>query len=276
MRGTQRKGLGVALIDDRGAKLRGRRILRGFGGGALIVIACVLAAATVRAIVPATPMVNVPAGAFPMGCDSSRASERPRHLVSVAAFAIDATEVTARDYDACVLARACKPAGTQSSEGTLCNDARTKPDHPANCVDWDDAHAFCAWSGKRLPTEEEWEYAARGSDERAYPWGDAFPVAGDAKTVNAFGDGDGFAGTSPVASFDAGRSPFGVYDMAGNVWEWTDSAWSDDYASPREYDLKVVRGGGFGSSSPALLRTTARGSHRASFRDAHLGFRCAK
>jgi formylglycine-generating enzyme required for sulfatase activity len=93
--------------------------------------------------------------------------------------------------------------------------------------------------------------------------------------VNAQGDGDGFAGTSPVATYDAGRSPFGVYDMAGNVWEWTASAWSDDYASPREYDLKVARGGGFGSS-PALLRSTTRASHRVTFRDARLGFRCAK
>jgi formylglycine-generating enzyme required for sulfatase activity len=249
MRGTQRKGLGIAVIA-----------------------ACSLAAATVRAIAPATPMVSVPGGAFPMGCDSSRASERPRHLVSVAAFAIDATEVTARDYDACVFARACKPAGIPSGDSSLCNDARTRPDHPANCVDWNDAHAFCAWAGKRLPTEEEWEYAARGNDERAYPWGDASPMT---NMVNAQGEGDGFTGTSPVATYDAGRSPFGVWDMAGNVWEWTDSAWSDDYASPREYDLKVARGGGFATSSP-LLRTTARGSHRVTFRDAHLGFRCAK
>jgi formylglycine-generating enzyme required for sulfatase activity len=235
----------------------------------IAILGVVLVAATVRAVAPQAPMANVPAGTFPMGCDSSRASERPRHLVNVAAFAIDVTEVTARDYAACVAAGACKPA----TEAATCNDARTKPTHPANCVDWNDAHAFCAWAGKRLPTEEEWEYAARGGDERAYPWGDAAPMT---NMVNALGDGDGFAGTSPVASYDAGRSPFGVWDMAGNVWEWTDSAWSDDYASPREYDLKVARGGGFGSSSPALLRATARGSHRVSFRDAHLGFRCAK
>ena len=234
-----------------------------------IVGALVLAAASVRAVAPATPMASVPAGTFPMGCDSSRASERPRHLVNVAAFAIDATEVTTRDYEACVAAGACKPPG----EASQCNDARTKPTHPANCVDWNDAHAFCAWAGKRLPTETEWEYAARGDDDRAYPWGDAAPSP---NLVNALGDADGFAGTSPVATYDAGRSPFGVYDMAGNVWEWTESTWSDDYASPHEYDLKVARGGGFGSASPALLRATARGSHRVTFRDPHLGFRCAK
>lgn len=246
--------------------MRGTLFIAVFGG-------CVLGAATVRAIAPATPMVSVPAGTFPMGCDSSRASERPRHLVNVAAFAIDATEVTARDYDACRFAGACKSSGLRDGEASLCNDARTKPDHPANCVDWRDAHAYCAWAGKRLPTEEEWEYAARGPDERAFPWGDAAPTS---TALNALGEGDGFAGTSPVASYDAGRSPFGVWDMAGNVWEWTESAWSDDYASPREYDLKVVRGGGFGSASPALLRTTTRGSHRDVFRDAHLGFRCAR
>ena len=241
-------------------------------GAALALFgACLLVAATVRAVAPAPPMANVPAGTFAMGCDSSRLSERPRHLVSVAAFAIDATEVTARDYETCVDAGACKPPS--APDATLCNDARSKPSHPANCVDWNDAHAFCAWVGKRLPTEEEWEYAARGSDERAYPWGDAGPGP---SMLNALGDEDGFAATAPVASFDASRSPFGAWDMAGNVWEWTDSAWSDDYASPRAYDLKVIRGGGFGSASPALLRATARGSHRVSFRDAHLGFRCAK
>ena len=232
--------------------------------------ASVLAAATVRAVAPPVPMASVPAGTFPMGCDVSRLSERPRHLVFVVAFAIDATEVTARDYETCVVSGGCKPSGSFDAN---CNDASSRPAHPANCVDWNDAHTYCASVGKRLPTEEEWEYAARGSDERAYPWGDAAPSA---NALNARGEGDGFAGTSPVGSYDAGRSPFGVWDMAGNVWEWTDSAWSDDYASPREYDLKVVRGGGFGSSSPTLLRTTARGSHRVSFRDVHLGFRCAR
>jgi formylglycine-generating enzyme required for sulfatase activity len=234
--------------------------------------ALALGAASVRAFVPAA-MVSVPAGSFAMGCDVSRTSERPRHLVTLAGFAIDATEVTAGDYEACVVSGGCKPAGTRTSEASLCNDASTRPSHPANCVDWNDAHAYCAFAGKRLPTEEEWEYAARGNDERAFPWGDAAP---NANVLNALGEDDGFARTSPVGRYDAGRSPFGAWDMAGNVWEWTDSAWSDDYASAREYDLKVVRGGGFGTSSPALLRATARGSHRLAFRDAHLGFRCAK
>lgn len=232
---------------------------------------------TVHAVVPTSTMVSVPAGTFPMGCDTSRLSERPRHLVTLAAFAIDVTEVTARDYASCVATGACKPAGireaTRADEAALCNDASTRPAHPINCVDWNDAHAYCAWVGKRLPTEEEWEHAARGDDERAYPWGDAGPSA---TLLNALGGDDGWHGTAPVGTYDAGVSPYGVADMAGNVWEWTESAWSDDYASPREYELKVVRGGGFGSSSPALLRSTTRGSHRVGFRDAHLGFRCAR
>jgi formylglycine-generating enzyme required for sulfatase activity len=236
-----------------------------------VVGVCLLGAASVRAVAPT--MVTVPAGVFAMGCDVSRASERPRHLVTLAAFTIDMTEVTAREYEDCVVAGSCKTSGTHGPEESLCNDVGTRPTHPANCVDWNDAHAYCAWAGKRLPTEEEWEYAARGTDERAYPWGDAAP---NTSLLNALGADDGYSGTSPVGNYDAGRSPFGAFDMAGNVWEWTESAWSDDYASPREYDLKVVRGGGFGSGSPALLRVTARGSHRLAFRDAHLGFRCVR
>jgi len=262
MRGTQRKGLGVAVIA-----------------------ATVLAAATVRAIAPATPMASVPGGTFPMGCDSSRASERPRHLVRVAAFAIDATEVTVRDYDGCVFARACKPSGLASGETSLCNDARTRPDHPANCVDWDDAHAFCAWAGKRLPTEEEWEYAARGADERAYPWGDVAPMT---NMVNALGEGDGFAATSPVATYDAGRSPFGVYDMAGNVWEWTADRYDASYyatapsvnpAGPVDGGERVIRGGGFDAASIArFVRASARAHADPESTGAgdSQGFRCAQ
>src|SRR5712671_4178198 len=117
--------------------------------------ALVLGAASVRALVPAA-MVSVPAGTFAMGCDVSRASERPRHLVTLAGFAIDATEVTARDYEDCVVSGGCKPAGARTVEASLCNDVGTRPTHPANCVDWNDAHTYCAFAGKRLPTEEEW------------------------------------------------------------------------------------------------------------------------
>src|SRR5262249_12710325 len=139
-------------------------------------------------------------------------------------------------------ARRCAPAHREISP--YCNRA-DRGDHPVNCVDWNQAATYCRSSGRRLPTEAEWEYAARGSDGRLYPWGNEPP---DARRLNACGrecvafgkrlgreframyDGDdGWETTSPVGSFPAGASPFGALDMAGNVWEWT-ADWGGSYA----------------------------------------------
>jgi formylglycine-generating enzyme required for sulfatase activity len=213
-------------------------------------------------------MIAVPAGEFEMGSTDGSPDERPRHRVAVSAFAIDATEVTVRAYAACVDAGACR----RTPKSDACNFGKDdKGDHPMNCVDWNDAGTFCAWGGKRLPSEEEWEYVARG-DGRKYPWGDV--EIGDRACWNRHG---GKLGTCAVASHLAGDTPLGVHDLAGNVWEWTSSTFASDYGKPRgSSSLRVTRGGGWGSADEADLRTTTRGRRRPDHRSDVIGFRCAK
>ena len=151
-------------------------------------------------------MSAVPGGEFRMGSDDPEADadERPVAHIRVEAFWIDRVEVTNARYGACVEAGACSlPAGTAVNEAT-------KADHPVTIVSWTQAVAYCGWVGKRLPTEAEWEKAARGVDARRYPWGGRF----EPERVNA-----GYtAGTAAVGSYPGGYSPYGVLDMAGNVW----------------------------------------------------------
>jgi formylglycine-generating enzyme required for sulfatase activity len=212
------------------------------------------------------PMIRIPAGQFVMG--SSRPEERPAHRVSVAAFEMDATEVTTGAYQVCVAAGRCKPTVTWKT----CNLAQPgKERHPINCLDWSQAEAFCKWAGKRLPTEEEWEYAARGTDGRSFPWGNALP---DGRVC--WKRAAGKQGTCPVATFPTGDSPFGLHDMAGNVWEWTASGFSRSHSSKRGATLKVNRGGGWGDVDPASLRATTRGRWNPEEGADVLGFRCAR
>ncbi len=183
------------------------------------------------------PVVRVSAGMFRMGTESGPAEERPPHDVTLSSFSIDLTEVTVAAYRLCVDEGRCSPSITWDR----CNGGRVdRDDHPINCVDWLQAKAFCAWAGKRLPTEEEWEYAARGRDARRWPWGNAPPGpellnACDKECARArqrsqsleapllFEASDGWATTAPVGSYPEGESAFGVLDLAGNVWEWTAS-----------------------------------------------------
>ncbi|MCC6526145.1 MAG: SUMF1/EgtB/PvdO family nonheme iron enzyme, partial [Polyangiaceae bacterium] len=179
-------------------------------------------------------MAAIPAGSFTMGADNGSGDEKPRR-VEVAAFEIDVTEVTTGAYTTCVTLGGCAaPAPTVWWQGitpaeelmysALCNYAHPdRADHPINCVNWENARSYCAWKQKRLPTEQEWEYAARGADGRHYPWGNDAPGP---KLLNACGpecraltksnkapmyDGDdGFGATAPVGSFPAGNSPFGL------------------------------------------------------------------
>jgi formylglycine-generating enzyme required for sulfatase activity len=219
------------------------------------------------------PMLPVAGGTFMMG-STIFDDTTPIHVEAVAAFAIDATEVTTAAYTTCVAAGACTapPMGTETG---ICNfGVCSRQSHPINCVDFGQATAFCAWAGKRLPTETEWEYAARGPDDRTYPWGAADPTA---SLVNAYGTGDGWVWTAPVASFPAGRSPFGAYDMAGNVAEWTASLYCPYDGSPCTSTMGVLRGGDFTATGsgldPAgrLPFSRAPGSWASGF-----GFRCAR
>jgi formylglycine-generating enzyme required for sulfatase activity len=222
---------------------------------------------------PAMPegaTVHVPAATFAMGSgpDEGEANERPRHVVRVAAFEIDAREVTVGAYEACVGAGKCRaPQSTAAAPGLTpeqierfsarCNAVAQDPRLPMNCVDWSEADAYCHAQGKRLPTEEEWELAARGTDGRRYPSGN------DAPGHVCFNQ------ACAVGSFADDVSAMGVYDMAGSVNEWTASGFSGDYARPRSNDRRVVRGG-------SSLRAAQRQGAPPTERDPFLGFRCAR
>ncbi len=227
-------------------------------------------------------MVFVPAGKFTMGSDFSSA-ELPIHDVTLDAFWIDRTEVTVDQYSACVTAASCTAAGTS----VKCNaGVAGRGDHPINCVDWSQALAYCIWAGKRLPTEAEWEKAARGTDARTRPWGEEtatcdYAVVDDA---SAGGFGCGLAHTGPVGTKPAGASPYGALDLMGNAWEWVNDWYSPTYYSvsppsnppgPVSGDERTIRGGAWGDGSGATLRSAYRIPSGVTGTVNTLGFRCA-
>ncbi len=245
---------------------------------------------------PGSGMNSIPAGTFTMGSLSGEDDEKPPHEVTVAAFCLDVTEVTMSAYKACVDAEACKPAhedafvpgldaATLAVLSKACNQKQAgREAHPVNCVDWDQATAYCAAQKKRLPTEEEWEYAARGgSEQRLYPWGIAAP---DATLLNACGSecegtkkmyptADGYATTAPVGMFPKGDGRWGHHDLAGNVWEWTSSGYSKDYTVERGTAARVLRGGGWFDDNPSNVRSASRIGDEPTIRYGFLGLRCA-
>ncbi|MBI2373431.1 MAG: SUMF1/EgtB/PvdO family nonheme iron enzyme [Deltaproteobacteria bacterium] len=209
---------------------------------------------------PATEMVRVPAGEFFMGCNEELdrecpSNERPGRKVTVDAFRIDKVEVTVGAFGACARAGVCQAARGAQGEAT----------HPVVGVDWTQADAYCRWSGRRLPTEAEWEKAARGTDARIFPWGDVLA----AQRANLAGEEDGFVRTAPVGSFPLGSSQYGALDMSGNVMEWT-SDWLGESGSNR-----AARGGGWTSKGPDA-RASSRSGFEPSFHHVYLGFRCAQ
>ena len=234
--------------------------------------------------------VLIPAGPFLMGCDSTnpaescRSEEQPLHTVTLSAYAIDKYEVTNARYQACVADGGCT-APHQSSSYTrpAYHGNPTYNDYPVINVDWHQATAFCAWAGKRLPTEAEWEKAARGGiDTRKYPWGDA---AADCTKVNYWGFGGCVGDTSQVGSYAAGASLYGVMDMAGNVTEWVNDWYDPGYYSqsldstdptgPATGTYRVQRGGSWGSVDNNV-RSARRVDNLSGHWNSYGGFRCVR
>ena len=198
---------------------------------------------------------------------SLRLAGHEDEVVEVAPFLIDATEVTAGAYAACVTAGACKEPGTG---GTCTFGVPGKSDYPINCVSWNEATTYSQWAGKRLPTEAEWEWAARGGTAaRRFPWGDALPV--DQLCWNGPGNRAGAGrrdGPCPEGTFPAGNSPEGLEDMAGNVQEWTSTVWKEG--------ARITRGGSWFHENFEDLLTTRRAHYGTNLRENAIGFRCAR
>ena len=228
------------------------------------------------------PMAPVPAGRFSMGSapQEGNRNERPKRSVYLDAFHIDLFEVTVEEYARCVEAGACGKPG----DAGRCNwNWPERARHPINCVSWEQARRYCAWAGKRLPTEAEWEKAARGTDGRRFPWGDEAPDAGGVHRMNGEGSADGYEATAPAGSFARGAGPYGELDLAGNVAEWTADWFDAGYyekapergpAGPATGELKTVRGGSWFSAS-SEARTAARVGYAPGVGLDLVGFRCA-
>jgi eukaryotic-like serine/threonine-protein kinase len=252
-------------------------------------------------------LVFVPAGEFTMGSDADDAlaecqkfrsdcqrrwftNEEPPHSVNVDAFWIDQTEVTNRMYALCVEAGVCQePTSTGSDTHSSYYGNPEFDNYPVIYVDWSMAKTYCEWADRRLPTEAEWEKAARGENASVYPWGDTF----DGSLVN-FCDtncsspltnksfNDGFADVAPVGSYPSGKSVYGALDMAGNVWEWVSSLYEPypyDATDGRENltssDLRVLRGGTW-IYDDILVRSAYRRQGNPSSPYSYIGFRCSR
>jgi formylglycine-generating enzyme required for sulfatase activity len=214
---------------------------------------------------PPAAMAKVPATRFHMGAVDGRPDERPVHVVDVAAFSIDLTEVTVAAYAECLAARRCT---IPAERVDACNWERADlGTYPVNCVNWGQAAAYCAFVGKRLPTEEEWELAARGTDGRIYPWGNG-AFGGEECEIRSAD-----LPLCPVASAPKGRSPYGLYDMTGNADEWTASTYCPYDRPGCAGSRRTTRGG----ASDFLGGTaTSRDDLAPNTIGAALGFRCAQ
>ncbi len=230
-------------------------------------------------------MVYVPAGNFLMGSDKAKDSmanddELPQHTVYLDAFWIDQTVVTNAEYARCVAGGQCTtPHETSSATRISYYGESQYANYPVIYVDWNQAQAYCTWAGRRLPSEAEWEKAARGVDGRIYPWGNTAPNQSLLNNISKISVGD----TAAVGSYLSGASPYGALDMAGNVWEWVNDWYRDTYyqqsparnpTGPPTGFNRVLRGGAWDNndvdvSSSYRGRLTAEGWYN------NLGFRCA-
>jgi formylglycine-generating enzyme required for sulfatase activity len=233
------------------------------------------------------PMVLVPAGEFTMGSNEGNDHEKPEHKVFLNAYYIDVYEVTVGQYAKFLDAVSTYPPPMWST--------MNEPPHqnrPVVNVDWEDANNYCKWAGKRLPTEAEWEKAARGTDGRIYPWGNDPPDPSRANYGKEKDKWNKHDALVPVGQLKNGKSPYGVYDLAGNVWEWVNDWYDPDYyaASPARNPLgpksgkfKVMRGGSWDMAPENLLSArrdlnipSTTDSDSPAYRNFNSGFRCAK
>lgn len=222
------------------------------------------------------PLILIPAGPFLMGSETGQEDERPVHRIELDSFYIDKYEVTVSRYARFLQAESPdRPflwaQATQGAQGQK----------PVIGVDWFDAKEYCKWVGRRLPTEAEWEKAARSDDQRTYPWGNEPPTRTHANAGQR--TWSGYETLWAVGSHARGSSPYGVADLAGNVWEWV-ADWYDQtyYATgpkknpqgPRQGPLRVLRGGAWNNDA-ANIRATNRAAYTPSARRNDVGFRCA-
>ncbi|MEM7678063.1 MAG: SUMF1/EgtB/PvdO family nonheme iron enzyme [Myxococcota bacterium] len=219
-------------------------------------------------------MVTIPSGVFTRGDLNGEPSEYPERKIAVSAFRIDRYEASNADYRICVQQGACD-ATPYLDDKILGEDAL-----PAVGLSWFDASRYCAWLGRRLPTEAEWEYAAKGTDDRRFPWSGPF----DASRANT-GRSDPYRSTAPVVALVDGESPFGVRNMAGNAAEWVGDYFdplyyrkpedATDPAGPEQGRERVVRGGSY-RDAPYSVRVAARRAQSPTEVDNTVGVRCAQ
>ncbi len=260
-------------------------------------------------------MIRIPAGEFWMGSPEGEGDndERPQHKVYLSEYYIDKYEVTNEQFERFVKATGHQTDAERLGSGYVCDKDSSKwidkkgvswrtyysyatRNHPVVLVSWNDAKAYCDWAGKRLPTEAEWEKAARGTDARQYPWGNSAPGSSrngnfvDEAAKRQFpnwtvisGYDDGYLYTAPVGTYPAGASPYGCLDMAGNVWEWCNDWYGENYYStspsnnpegPSSGSFRVNRGGSWYYGA-RYLRCANRAGGGPSYRDGGLGFRCS-
>ena len=242
---------------------------------------------------PPDGMVYVPAGEFVMGSDDGPPHEAPAHKAFLDAFYIDKYEVTNADYYPFWMADGGeRSTHTPISYGELTGGdwpeiAQTRPNYPAVGVSWADAVAYAAWAGKRLPTEAEWEKAARSADGRLWPWGNLFSrlIHGVTVHANVWNGRDGYDnGLAPVGGYPTGASPYGALDMAGNVWEWVADWYSESYyhrgpshnpTGPEIGSRRVVRGGSW-VNEPQLSRCANHMGRHPGVGTSFIGFRLAR
>jgi len=224
-------------------------------------------------------LVYVPEGEFTMGSDNGESDEKPVHRVYLDAFWIDQTEVTNKQYAACVSDGGCTPPFDASSYTRPSYFGTAKFDEfPVISVNWNQANAYCSWAGRELPTEAQWEKAARGTDAHIYPWGD------DAPNRNLRNYNSNAGDTTKTGNYKTGKSFYGAYDMAGNVWEWVNDWYGDTYyqRSPSSNPLgpdvgqyRVMRGGSWYDNS-YIVRSAIRYWFDPAISDDISGFRCAR